>query len=330
MSTRWICLALAALLCAGCGYIGDPRPPALHIPRKVTDLRVFQHAGQIIVEFTIPELTTEDLPLKLGKVELRAGPNPQADFDADVWTAQAKLLDTAGLQPGHARREYSASEWTGREVFFRVRVSSSRGRDNGWSNFAILTVIAPIEKPSGLRAEPVREGVRLAWEGPDQPSGLTFRVRRRAGKETAVTEVGSASGREWIDTETHYGESYEYSIQATIKAGESTAESELSDAATITPVDRFPPGTPQGLLVLAGSASVELTWDPNTEADLGGYFLYRAVGDGPFERVGGPLNTPSYSDKSVKTGAMYRYAVSAVDLLANESERSKPVEITLP
>ena len=35
------------------------------------------------------------------------------------------------------------------------------------------------------------------------------------------------------------------------------------------------------------------------------------------------MNTPSYSDKSVKTGAKYRYAVSAVDLLANESERSQ-------
>ncbi len=327
---RRICLALAALLCAGCGYIGDPQPPALHIPRKVTDLRAFQHAGQIIVEFTIPELTTEDLPLKLGKVELRAGPNPQAEFNADVWTAQAKLLDTTGLQPGHARLEYSASEWTGREVFFRVRVSSSRGRNNGWSNLAVLKVVAPIEKPFGLRAEAVKEGVRLTWAGPDQPPGLTFRIRRRAGKETAVTEVGSASGREWIDTETHYGESYEYSVQAMIKAGESTAESDLSDTVTITPADRFPPGTPQGLMALAGSSSVELTWDPDTETDLGGYYLYRAVGDEPFERVGGLLNTPGYSDKSVKSGARYRYAVSAVDLLANESERSKPAEITLP
>jgi hypothetical protein len=193
-----------------------------------------------------------------------------------------------------------------------------------------LNVLAPIEKPSGLRAEPVKEGVRLTWAGPDQPPGLTFRIRRRTGKEKTVTDAGSASGREWIDTETHYGESYEYSVQAAIKAGESTAESDLSDTVAITPADRFPPGTPQGLMALAGSASVELTWAPNTEADLGGYFLYRAVGDGPFERVRGLLNTPSYSDKSVKAGAKYRYAVSAVDLLANESERSKPVEITLP
>ena len=330
MSICRICLALAALLCAGCGYVGNPQPPALHIPRKVTDLRASQHAGQVIVEFTIPELTTEDLPLRLGRVELRAGPNTQAEFNADFWTAQAKLMDTTGLKPGHVRLEYPASEWTGREVFFRVRVSSSRGRDNGWSNLAILNVLVPLEKPSGLRAEAVKEGVRLTWAGPDQLPGLTFRVRRRTGKEKTVTDVGSASGHEWIDTETHYGESYEYLVQAMIKAGESTAESDLSDTYTITPVDRFPPGTPQGLMALAGSASVELTWDPNTETDLGGYYLYRAAGDGSFERVGGLLNTPSYSDKSVKAGAKYRYAVSAVDLLANESERSKPVEITLP
>ena len=95
-------------------------------------------------------------------------------------------------------------------------------------------------------------------------------------------------------------------------------------------MDRFPPAIPQGLLALAGSASVELTWDPDTETDLGGYCLYRAVGDGPFERIGGLVENTELQRQEVKPGGKYRYAVSAVDLSANESERSKPVEITLP
>ena len=75
-------------------------------------------------------------------------------------------LDTAGFKPGQARLE-DRGEWNGRELFFRVRLFSQQGQGNGWSEFATLGVIAPIEKPSGLQAEAVEEGVRLTWAGPD-------------------------------------------------------------------------------------------------------------------------------------------------------------------
>ena len=39
---RWLVAAAAAALLAGCGYIGDPLPPLLNIPARVTDLTAVQ------------------------------------------------------------------------------------------------------------------------------------------------------------------------------------------------------------------------------------------------------------------------------------------------
>jgi hypothetical protein len=329
MPTRRDCCALAALLMTGCGYVGDPLPPLLNIPGRVTDLRVIERAERIVVEFTVPELTTEGMPLKLGSVDLRAGPPGPEPFDAEVWAAGAKRLDTSGAKPGPVRVEFPALGWNGAEVFVRVRILSDRGKDGGWTDFAILRVIAPLERPSGLKAEAVAEGVRLAWSGPRRAQEVRFRVRRRSGTGAAA-EVATVSGAEWLDRGTRYGESYEYWVQAVVNAGGANAESEISEAATVQPVDKFAPATPAGVTVLAGPASIELTWDRNTEADLAGYYLYRAAGDGAFERIGALLTTPNYSDTQARPGVRHRYAASSVDQLGNQSGRSAPVEMTLP
>ena len=107
------------------------------------------------------------------------------------------------------------------------------------------------------------------------------------------------------------------------------AESAPSDPVSIVPLDRFPPAVPAGLTVLAGPSSIELSWDPNSEADFAGYFVYRAVSGGAFERLAGPLSTPTFTDKGARAAA-YKYAVTAVDQTGNQSEHSATVEVTMP
>jgi hypothetical protein len=329
MPIRRILLPLAALGLAGCGAIGDLQPPTLDIPRKVTGLRVLERADKIVLEFTIPELTTEGLALKLAKVDCRVGPYTQSPFDAEAWASRAQALDTAGLKPGPARLEMDAGRWTGQELFFRVRLFSQKGKDSGWSDFATLRVIPPLSPPSDLHAESTAKGVSLSWTDLSGPPGLVFRIFRSAGTQPAA-EVATASTHEWLDVDTRYGETYEYSVQAALKTGASWAESKISQPVSITPVDRFPPSVPQGLTGLAASSSIELAWDPDREPDLHGYYVYRSSGAGAWVRIAGVIETPSYSDRDVKPGTVYRYAVSAVDQIGNESERSKPIEVTMP
>jgi hypothetical protein len=314
---------------SGCGYVGEPLPPALRIPGRVTDLRAVQQEDRIVIHFTVPELTTDGLPLKLGKVDLLAGPYAQAPFNTEGWAAGAKPLDTSTVKPGPATVELTFSGWNGQEVFFRVRVIGYRGKDGGWSDFANLRVIAPLRKPDGLKPEATAQGVKLTWAGPREPAGVAFRIRRREG-QGAVAEVATVAGYEWLDTQTRYGETYEYSVQSLVTADGARAESAPSDPVSILPVDRFPPATPRGLMALVAPASIELTWDPNSEADFAGYFVYRVANGGAFERIAGPLTAPSFSDKEARPGAVYRYAVSAVDQVGNESERSATIEVKLP
>ena len=82
--------------------------------------------------------------------------------------------------------------------------------------------------------------------------------------------------------------------------------------------------------MLAGTGSIELSWDSNTESDLKGYAVYRAAGDGDFERTGELVAAPSFSDRRVESGKRYRYLVTALDLRGNESTRSEVKEIIMP
>ncbi len=306
MLRRRIALPLAALALAGCGAIGDLQPPTLDIPLPVTDLSVIERGEKVVVEFTIPELTTEGLALRLARVDLEAG---------------SEALDTTGMKPGPVRLEVAAARWRGREVPFRVRLVSRKGRDSGWSKPVVLRVVAPLATPSGLKAEAVSSGVKLVWEGsPD----LSYRIRRN-GEIVATT-----AGREWVDGAARFGERYEYSLQAAVMSDPVRAESEISPGVAITPEDRFPPAVPKRLTGMAASSSIELAWEPCGEADLAGYNVYRATGGQEFRRVAERATAPSYSDRDVKPSVPYRYAVSAVDLSGNESQRSAPVEVSLP
>ncbi len=97
----------AAVLLAGCGYIGPPQAPALDIPSRVTDLRAVEYGENIRVEFTLPPLTTEGLPLtSVRSVELRAA----------VSGGTPSIFDVPAVGPGPLGRLIPAREWIGKDV----------------------------------------------------------------------------------------------------------------------------------------------------------------------------------------------------------------------
>ena len=318
---RSLLLPLAFL--TSCGYVGSPLPPALDIPSAVMDLRAVEYGGNLVVEFTIPPLTTEGLPLKsLRSVELYAGP-PNAPFNADAWAATAKRYEVPADAPGPvAFDKIAAGDFAGGTIALLVRATGPKGKVSSWSNAALLAVGPPLATPAGLRAENVIDGVKLTWRG----AGPKYRVFRWTGSAQPAP-AAETDQPEYLDASAQYGAEYRYMVQAI--EGESR-QSIVSETVMITPKDIFPPAVPSDVTAAAGANTIELTWTRNTEADFKGYNVYRSEGAGPAEKIASLIEAPVYSDTKVEPGKTYRYEISAVDLLGNESARSGAVTAALP
>lgn len=316
---------VAAAMLTGCGYTGDPLPPALMIPEMVTDLRGYQRGGEILLEFTIPQKTTEELLLKAPPaVELRAGPNVPGSFNMDAWLSGSQRLSEPEIRDGAARLTVPVREWIGKEIVFAVRTTGPKGKTSAWSNLLALRVIRPPQPPVNLRAEGTAEGVLLTWEG----EGSRWRVFRKS--QDVIAPLGEVEERRWLDREAQFGQRYEYSVEQMVITGTAPAVSELSRTAQIEYADTFPPSPPAGLRAVAGTGAVELNWDRNTEPDLRAYQVWRAEGGAPLEKLGEPGASSSFTDSTAVSGRRYRYAVSAIDEKGNESRPCEPVEIVAP
>ena len=97
-------------------------------------------------------------------------------------------------------------------------------------------------------------------------------------------------------------------------------------------LDTAPPATPGGLSAsFATGQGVHVHWAANSEPDLTGYHVYRALASaGPFTRVTTtPVTTNDYIDTTVPDTLSAWYAVTAVDATANESARSAALRVFL-
>jgi len=301
----WVAVVAAATLCA-CGYVGPPMPPTLDIPVTITDFRAWESGDNIEFAFTLLDKTTENLPLKeVRSMELRV---------------DEKLTMLRASKPGAITEQVPAREWIGKTVLLAVRATGPKGKASEWSNPVSLFVIQPLATPSAPKPLNVERGVELTWTG----TGPRYRIFRAEGNGQPQQLADSDAPR-YLDETTVYGTRYRYLVQAIAAENQWSV---VSEAAEITPEDKFPPAVPEGLAPVPTPQSIELSWTRNTEADFRGYNLFRSVDNGPFAMIAPLIEVPAYSDSKIEAGKKYRYAISAVDLTGNESERTAPVEAT--
>ncbi|MBA3974947.1 MAG: hypothetical protein C0504_12120 [Candidatus Solibacter sp.] len=318
-------MLLAAVL-SGCGYVGAPLPPALYIPVPVSGFSATQRSGQIEIRFTPSLESTDGMVLeRLSAIELRAGENPEgAGFQIDSWAAGARRIEVAGIKAEQIVVRVPVAGWEGKDVVIAVRPIGPRGRPGIWSPPQVLRVVAAPEAPAGLTAESAPGGVLVTWN-PGAPG--VVRIYRRAARDESESLAGESAESKFLDTAAVVGTEYVYRAQRVVASEGSAAESPYSAPAAITAQDTFPPAVPVNLVIQAGIGAVELAWDRNTEPDIAGYRVWRSLGDEALKPLGEQVATASFSDKTVKAGKRYRYAVSAIDMSGNESQPCEPAGV---
>lgn len=308
---RFALVLLLGFLCAGCGYIGDVRPPLLNIPSRVNDLRAAEYGDKIAIEFTLPPLTTEGQTLTdVRSIELRVSGFPD------------RILPIPPRDPGAITFDTPAADFIGKQVTLAVRATGPKGKSAAWSNFWVLDVQPPLATPENIVAANSPKGVRLSWKG----GAPRYRIFRALSGGTP-TRVGESETSDYEDATVVIGTAYRYYVQA---INGDQHQSIVSPAVSFTPQDVFPPAVPVGLTGVPGVGAIELVWQRNTEDDFAGYNVFRALGGGEFQKIAGPIDAPTYSDHDIETGKTFRYSVSSVDSTGNESERAAPVEIVAP
>ena len=196
---RWV-LALAAALLSACGYVGPPMPPTLDIPVTINDFRAWESGDNIEFEFTLPDKTTENLPLtSVRSIELRIGEN----------LSDSKLVGLPIAKPGPVTDQVPARIWIGKTVLLAVRATGPKGKPSEWSNPASLPVIQPLAQPSTPKPQNVASGVELTWTG----TGPRYRIFRAEG-DGQPQQLADTDGPPYLDDTTSFGTRYRYHVQA--------------------------------------------------------------------------------------------------------------------
>jgi len=353
-------LALAASLCvalAGCGTPGAPLPPSLNLPDPVTDLSATRTGKVVRLSWTMPLKNTDKILLK-GNIDVRVcrreGPAACLPAGDGVQFAPGAAGEFTETLPA----PLAAGEPRGLGYFVEVR--NRAGRSAGTSNAAwVLAGEAP-QPVVGLAAEVRKDGVVLRWNHGEAAGDAAVRLHRKlltppAPKDerapmsapaepleqSLMVEAGAQPGIA-LDRAIRFGETYEYRAQrvarATVNGQTLELAGELSPPIRVEAQDVFPPAVPTGLAAVATAAangqpaSIDLSWQPVSDADLAGYMVYRRETETPWRRISGPqpLVGPAFHDANVEPGHTYIYGVSAVDQAGHESTRSADAEETVP
>jgi hypothetical protein len=357
-----IAVVCTLALLAACGTPGAPRPPSLLLPRPVEDLTATRKGDRVTLAWTAPRQSTDRKNLRLrqlGPTRVCRGINdfPMIKCDQPVGELPPRQPTVPPAPPERATfTDTIPAQETGKYPLgfatYGVESLNSRGRSAGLSNQVQVPLAPTVPAPANLSATVTPDGVRLDFsvETTGGTPGLSYGVRvyrNEQGSNAPPAALGPDSfspgidgPMSFLDRTFAWEQHYVYRVAvvtAVTRPGKPPVEvvGDDSESVNVFAHDVFPPAVPAGLQAVYSGVGqkpfVDLTWAPNTDADLAGYNVYRRDGAGPRVKVNSELvKTPAYRDAAVQPGHTYVYSISAVDLRGNESAKSQETSEAVP
>jgi hypothetical protein len=215
---------------------------------------------------------------------------------------------------------------------YAVKSKVERGTASDFSNVAILVPRPAPAPPADLAAEPRKDGVELTWTAAaDAAAGYAVlrRSPQSAGWGPTLARV-DANATSYLDAGARFGERYVYTVLS-LAARDPDVQSVPRSEIEVDYADRFAPDAPAALRALALPGEAHLVWEASPDADVAGYRLERAPGEGEFAPVGtGLMHGLEYVDSGLAAESVWRYRVVAVDGAGNASPPSTTVEVRVP
>lgn len=345
----YLILLVSLIVLAGCGHKGNPVIPGSIAPEKVSSLTARPTPGKVSLSWTMPVKTTEGRRLQnLERFIVQRGEVPEGTKPDDCACAYKTVatIDVEAPQPARITE--------GKVFFDDVKVNNDQtyayrviavnryDRESVPAGPVVVRPSVPPAAPVNLAAEADDKQIRLSWDAPKTSEDGTpftdlkgYNVYRSTQQGAQGTQVNQelVTGATFTDIGLPTGKTYYYAVKAVDNLSAPWSESGPSNEVTAATEDRTPPRPPDNVIAVAAPKEVRLNWEPNQEADLAGYRIYRSVTPGQgYEPVTPALaKTNSFTDTDVKAGTMYFYVVTAVDNTprANESFRSEQVTVEL-
>ena len=349
MIRNLLLLALGVSL-VGCGQPGAPMPPSLHLPVPVRDLKATRVGEKVTLTWTVPYETTDREAIRkpgkmrvcrilktedqCGKVVGEVPPQQGAEISRRDHPLVASFTDT--LTPElHAKPLAQA--------IYTIEAVNGSGRGAGFGNRVDVPLAPTPAPPHTVSVEVQADGVHInippqaMQSEPDPRLQYWYQVTRTnvppgTGTPDLVGEAPASGQVNVVDRNFEWEKQYAYTVTPitwveTQPNGKRlySIPGDSAPPVEVVTKDVFPPAPPTGLQAVYSSGpqkTIDLTWAPNTDADLAGYNVYRWSANRTAQKINTELvKTPTYRDPITAPGD-YVYAVSAVDLRGNESAKS--------
>jgi hypothetical protein len=345
------CLFICSLVSAACGYVGDPLPPLVQIPTKVSDLVGIQIGRAVRLSWTLPQLNTDgSAATTLSRMEvyrLREKANSVSNLEitrfvpsARKWIVLDKVNFDAYTEGGSIALQDHLENLDTEEILqslftYGVKALNSKKQDSGFSNLISVRIHLVPNPPTAIHFSFEEHAIKLSWQasalnidGSPVETTLKYNVYRATTTAARVRERLTATavdGTDYRDTTMALGQNYYYAVRAVVDSPDGPIESSDSTEYEAKNVDTYPPRPPTEVTAVSNGESISLVWSPNAEDDLAGYYVYRSGIDRDFKKLTPLISTASFEDTDVEKGKTYFYRVRALDKVGNESDNSKEV-----